>query len=520
MTFMRTHSLRLAFLLVGLFVTFKASFLVYPDIAITYPFVSYDSFQWLADGLFYRGVNIEPTYRQIGLPAVVAILDAFRTLHLLPVITCGLFLVFMFAIVKLLRPTYSPVIVALVVLIVGFNYRLSSFFDYILADQWALTFMTLSLVALTNAIARPHYWQLCLAFAAISLLFQYAVIFSIPAYIVALVYALKEPNARANHIRHLSTGVMIAIFISAPPFIWKWFTKGSPFFSHVIQVPLVQPHFYSIVYYAFNFTAFLGIPATVLTIKGLHTFSRQSRILIAGFAGQILFWVFLYTWHDPRFILYMIPFAAFFIAHGIQLLGNSANWWNSACPKYYRAILATVGIPLVLSFGFFNTGNPLIQNILPITPQCAIELPMEPITKWEGNMTINLRTISLHYYTDCVPGFDAPIAYVSSRRRIPLDSRQKLSELMAIRNCLDSGQTTNCFSEDATIATDYFSAMRRNLTLRRQPQTPGPNIPILSTNIQTALSHRTLYKGKYYSLYINHMSTDDAHVPDVSPREP
>lgn len=63
---------------------YKAANLYYPDLAFTYPFISYDGFQWVADGLHYAGYDTPVAYRNPGLPLLIALLATAGVENLLP----------------------------------------------------------------------------------------------------------------------------------------------------------------------------------------------------------------------------------------------------------------------------------------------------------------------------------------------------------------------------------------------------------------------------------------------------
>src|SRR5712671_2656366 len=83
-----------ALLVAGAFLVWKASHLLYPDLAFTYPFITYDGFQWILDSDFYVGKDVTTTFRNPGLPLVIALLGKLGATRYLPLLTTALLGVF------------------------------------------------------------------------------------------------------------------------------------------------------------------------------------------------------------------------------------------------------------------------------------------------------------------------------------------------------------------------------------------------------------------------------------------
>jgi hypothetical protein len=374
----------------ALLLLWKAWWLRYPDLAWSYPFISFDGYQWILEGLHLRGQDVTTWGRNPGFPAIIALLDAAYAAHLLPLVHVVLLAVFLFLCFRLAGFHASKGAAALAALIIGFGYSTQAFFDYVLADPWAITFLTAALVALEDAPSRPARVLAAALFAAFSFLCQYAIAFALPG--LALFVWLRVLSPAGNRRARLSVvmGAVLGIILVGPIFVYKWKRYGDPLWSAVVHFPLVRPHLFGLPTYAVAALEFLGIPAALAAAVGLVSALRNPGrhllplLVLLGFSA---FWILLYVWLDPRFLLYLLPSGAVFLALGIDRLGVPAAL---ASPEgITRRLIAALGVVLALLLAGYPRPNPFEISRLALTPRTALVLGTRQITRWVGNWSID-----------------------------------------------------------------------------------------------------------------------------------
>lgn len=489
-----------------LFIVYKSFYLLYPDLAFTYPFVSFDGFQWLADGLYSAGHNLESTYRNPGLPLVVALLNNLGILNALPIVHAALLGIFFMYLTRFLRLFFPVEAVALTILFLFFNFKVQTFFDYILADPWAVTLQLVSMFYLYKAESNPRMLVPAYLAAGLSFMFQYAVAFTFPVYLVHAYELLKSHrHSGKQKVAYLSAAVLLVLTIVLPNFVYRWITFGNPLYSKVVHFELVVPHFFASIYYGFGFFSFFGIPAAVAIIIGFFAGLREKGVVSLIYLQAlcyVVFWVFLYAWHDVRFILYMLPCCAFFLAYCVDRF-KIAGWYAWRDAPLQRKIVAYAILPLLLSFGFHHQGGPFTSNLLPLTPQAELVLANEPITSWPGNETINLTTMHIRYHTEIadMPGFSFLAHYWYLRNNVnpvALTEYKELSRIHALSQAA-CGEAYRIRSA-GTLSTDYTSVMRRKLTLHREVEPTYAAAQLVLVRPADPATGTVLFSGEYYKL--------------------
>src|SRR5438128_1222381 len=378
----------------GAFLVWKASPLIYPDLAITYPFITFDGFQWILDADFYAGRDVTTAFRNPGLPLVIALLGKVGATRYLPLLTTALLAIFvLYLALLLMRERYRPWVVAVTVLLVFFNYTLQTTFDFVLADQWAMTLQLAAIYHLRRAKDDLRHLFAFVIMAALSFHFQYAIAWLTPAFLYCWFVEIRPADGPLRHADRIAlAAVALGLVLVAPPFLYKWKHVGDPLFSKVTQFGLVRPHFFGMPYYAVNLLAYFGLPAAVVAVYGF--FRSLGRSGFAGFMSLCFlcwaaFWVFLYSWLDSRFILYAVPFVAVALAEGLERIDVPAlmSFRTQTLP---RALLGCALVPMALLYSLYDRGSPFAAQLLPITPQNALAFGVVPITTWEANVTIDV----------------------------------------------------------------------------------------------------------------------------------
>jgi hypothetical protein len=380
----------LVMLPLALLLLWKAWWLRYPDLAWSYPFISFDGYQWILEGLHLGGQDVTTWGRNPGFPAIIALLDDAYAAHLLPLVHVVLLAVFLFLCFRLAGFHASKGAAALAVLIIGFGYSTQAFFDYVLADPWAITFLTAALVSLEDAPSRPARVLAAAFFAALSFLCQYAIAFALPGLALFVWFRVLSPAGNRRAWLWVSLGAALGVVLVAPIFVYKWKRYGDPLWSAVVQFPLIRPHLFGLPTYSVAALEFLGIPAALAAAVGLVSALRNPGRHLLPLLVQLgfgAFWILLYVWLDPRFLLYLLPSGAVFLALGLDRLDVPAAL---ASPKgITRRLISVLGLVVALLLAGFPRDNPFDISRLPVTPRTALVFGTRMITQWPGDLAID-----------------------------------------------------------------------------------------------------------------------------------
>ena len=313
MSDVRKHADGALFLTIALFAMARSVFLVYPDLNLAYPFLAPDSYDWIANGLAYEGYPVAFSMRAPGLPLMIAALDAAGLLAFLPVVTQAALVGLIILNHVLLARRFGGRAALIVTLILFVNFFLQNLALHVLADIYAALFILAGYACYLRAINHERRYIAASWFLSLSVLFQYAAVAVVPALVIHWALARRRIRAAAL-LRTL-----------APPLalIGAWaFYRATQAHSGIRHIGLLAPHAGSVFFYLLNTASVLGLPAFCLLLAGMAMacFQREremrdflllNALLAASWCG---FWVFLYTWNDRRFILYLLFFLLPFIA--------------------------------------------------------------------------------------------------------------------------------------------------------------------------------------------------------------
>jgi len=491
----------------AVFLFWKASHLIYPDLAFTYPFITFDGFQWILDADFYLGKDVTTAFRNPGLPLVIAVLSKLGASRYLPLLTAALLGVFVLYLALLLvTERYRPWTVAVTVLLVVFNYTLQTTFDFVLADPWAMTLQLVAIYHLRRARDDPRQLFAFVAAAALSFHFQYAVACLTPAFLYCWFVEIRPAVKSRPHVDRIAlVAVAFGLVLITPPFLYKWKHFGDPFFSRVTQFALVRPHFFGMPYYAVNLLAYFGLPAAA--IAGYGFFKSVGRRGFSGFMSLSFlcwaaFWMFLYSWLDSRFILYAVPFVAVALAEGLERV-DLPSLMSFRTQSLARALLGWALVPLALLYSLYDRGSPFAANRLPITPQNALVFGVVPITNWEANVTIDVANWRLENVTDQIPALTYLRRYYPERRRaLQPAAADELQELRRLRAAAENQLGPDVrIARCGSVPDDYYSRMKREIVLeRRMPECNEPAEARLYTAGDEPLEALTIFAGQKYRL--------------------
>lgn len=329
----------------------------------TYKFLTPDSYDWIINGKFLF-VDQDISYRQPGLPLIIKLLLNFDLLGLLPLINHIILIVLLYFIYRItlsIREDGKSKYLALFLIFMLYcNYYLQYFTNLILADLYAITFITISFFLLfTNRI------KLSFLFLGISWLFQNFAPVLVPALVIYIFYTNKEKINLLTWFKKLAIYAFLFLLPSSWWLIYKTILFGNPLYTKVIQFELLKPSMDSLDYYGFNALAIFGFGIILiyffLVIKLEYVwYNKKLLALVTSILISFVFWIVLYDWNDRRFLLYFIPY----YIPLFYLMLMALNW---------RTIYKTV-IAFVLLLNTTLAVPPRnFEDYLPIFPGILIE---------------------------------------------------------------------------------------------------------------------------------------------------
>ncbi|MBD3300224.1 MAG: hypothetical protein GF347_02635 [Candidatus Moranbacteria bacterium] len=338
------------------FIFIRGLFLIYSDLNLLYPFATNDAFDWIANGLYYSGYDVNFSFRQPGLPIIIMLLEKNNLLNILPLINQLFFFFLILFSYKILRLHFSQKISLLTVLILTVNFFLNNLSFYILADLHTTLFLIIGLYYYLRAEKNKKFYLHCSISWTLSLFFQYAFIAVLPAIVAHFLIYRKKDFQNKNFI--ISAIIPFVAFV--PYLIYKKIKFGEFFYSTVQHTELLKFHLDGIFFYLVNIISVLSIPVFVLITIGLFYLikfklfkqgsieKKLNNLLVLStllFIPWFVFWVLLYDWPDKRFIVYLFPALIGFLGFSLNLLFKNFK------EKSNILKLAIVCIYLILLFG-------------------------------------------------------------------------------------------------------------------------------------------------------------------------
>lgn len=385
-------------------------FLVYDDLNLQYPFMFPDSYDWVANGLYYAGYTVNYTVRPPGLPLIIAGLVLADALRLLPLANLAVMLGILAVCYRLFIPGVTRAAALVTITLLFASYFFFSLAFYVLADLYCLLFIALSLLEFVRAREAPRRYVTSALYLGISLVFQYAGIVLLPAY--ALVWLLCRRGISAW--RHLGLAVATAVATLTPWLLYRWVTFGDPLYSRVMHVQLVRWRLDSIPFYLFNTVGAAGVAACVLGLIGLAAALRRSRderllLMLLVLASNVAFWVLLYDWNDRRFVLYWLIPIYYLAAHGVGAI-------IAAVPPFPRRGAVMVAVTLVLAlYANLDCGSPLSVDRIALSPWHHLVAPA--VARGSG-LDIDMSALHLEHI-DRGAGDSLAVAKPLAARRLP-----------------------------------------------------------------------------------------------------
>lgn len=395
-----------------------------PDLNWCYPYMAPDSWDWLANGIFWSGAPIAASFRPPGLPLVLALLHRLQLLPLVPYLNFALLGLTALLLHRLIRLKHTPLVAALATLLFVSNGSLFGYTRYLMAEVWTLPFLVGAAIAFIRAEQRPRLYLLCAALLSLSFLFHYA------GAVVGAGLAL----AMLLHRRSLfaTPWPWLALAVGAPlPAAWlliRALHNRSSENVHVI-VDLVRPSMANLWYYAVVAVALAGLAALPVYIAGfVRLVPRKGRPSSPWAQGVLfplvtlaLFFTLAYSWADKRFLYYLFPFAVAVAAEGIALVVVFAGGGR------LKAALATLFLAVAL-----------LWNRIPYPATSHTLLALSPRDFWDaaqGLSTAKLRSVS-DAWSLSLFATDGFLSF--QRRRATCASPREFAAQGALRSLVDA----------------------------------------------------------------------------------
>ncbi|WP_428108883.1 hypothetical protein [Caldisericum sp.] len=520
-SFFFLNSSTLFFILLIIILSLKVVFIVYPDLPFSYPFMSYDSFEWIADGLFYYGHPVPIIYRDIALPIILGAFNQLDILRWFPMVNELLFFLFITFSYLLLRQFFPKNISIATTLVIFLSFNIQSYFDYILADQWAITFQTISFYFLIKTKYNSKNIKFAIIFASISFLFQYAIGFLFIAYLYLLLSYYKRFNLdkrqKKQYVIHLTIGICIGFILIFPYFLYKFIKFHNPLYSGVTQFSLVKPHLYGIMFYLIGYFSFFGLIFGIIGLYGFLSSIKKHeffRFVLIGFLSYILFWVFLYEWLETRFILYLVTFISFYIAEGLLKIFKN----NILLPQYESVKIVLIILILIPGFFclLFPRDNPFQVNILPITFDRTISFKTKPLSPLPKDLTIDFNNIAINKLNSwqvlkkIINYYPEHLFWVNHN----MIAHNRYLELKQISDMIPQGDYSIA---DCTInenEEEHNSLMRKIIIFQRKIESCISNnkYVLYNSNTPIPLNEPIIYNGRYYRLTTYNKKLNYAHI--------
>lgn len=447
----------------------KCSVLHFPNFIYTYPWISYDGYQWISDSLYYLNRHINITQRNPLLPITFAVLRSFDAVEIFPWILGLLTFLFYVSLYWLSRAFLKPSTARLTILWFFFVFRIHAFFDFILADPWAITTITFGLACLVRVRQNPRFLVGAAAFFGLSLNYQFAAGFMSPALIWFVLAGLGLDWCRSHRIVLVTAGILF-LALALPQFISKWIAFGSPLYSHVIHFPLIRFHLFGLPGYFVGFFAFLGWPLALVVAAGLKRASRQRspewQLIHLSAACMFVFWILCYLWLDIRFLLYLVPMWVVYAGYAIETFKFETRLSFVGKTPFQR-LLIIAGIYFGISLSAIKAGA-FDGSGLALTPETTLRFSSSPLTQW-GVPVLNFHNFTTEYSDADSSRFTA-LKYQRFYRKTEYDKEQKLigDEAHDIGKMVREQTTpTERVGLAGELASDFYSKMRLFNTIER-----------------------------------------------------
>ncbi len=286
-----------------------------------YIYIHQDFWRRMIDAQYYLGLRADPQFHP-PIPSLIFSLFILLKNNQLFIINFISNTLFAFLIFIICRKFTKNSIAAFVTSIFYLtNYSIINQANYLgLYDLLASFVITLG-VFLFIIKSRSLKWNfivgIILGFAG---LIQYSGIFSIPLIILLIIF--DKNLSKQNKIRNCLTLILSSGIIFSTFFIYRFLFFGNPLYSQVEHFGFIGFKLSSLVYYIFAIPAFFKIPVVLVSLGGLYKIIRSKSHFkfILLILPSVIFFLFLYTWIDWRFMVYFIPIIYLLFCEGLIFL--------------------------------------------------------------------------------------------------------------------------------------------------------------------------------------------------------
>ena len=299
------------------------------DLNWCYPYLSPDSYDWIANGLYLAGEKVASSWRPPGLPLLIAALFKLGLLSWLPVANVAVLGLTTAALYLLLRERHGAWISACAAWFFFANDYVQDLTKYVMAEIYCTLFIVLAARAFFRSSRDPRGYRTCTLLLGVGFLFHNATL------IVGIGFAIAFLVTRRADVRRREVwqGLGGAALIVGGWVVARWLhyraNPGGP--RHGVE-DLLRFAPENIRFYAIAGTALLGLAILPLYGAGFLRFAardfpdRAYRTAVAvPLLALAVFWFFFYDWVDKRFLYYLFPFCVCLLAEGLESLAAYAR---------------------------------------------------------------------------------------------------------------------------------------------------------------------------------------------------
>ena len=370
--------------------------LLVADLNWCYPYVTSDSYDWIANGLSWAGENVAASWRPPGLPLFISALFKLGLLSWLPVANVLVLGLTTVALYLLLRERHGAWISACASWFFFANDYVQDITKYLLADIYCTLFIVLAALFFVRAARDPRHYRTSALLLGVGFLFHNATVVAGIGFAVAFFLTRRGDLRRREVWQGLGGAALFVGGWTVARGLHYHFNPDGP--RHGVEA-LLYFSAENVRFYAIAGPALLGLAILPLYGAGFLRFAardipdRAWRVAVVAPLGALtVFWFFFYDWADKRFLYYLFPFCICFLAEGLDALAAWARRGRLA------AALACAYLGAALLWNQIRYPSYGIQY-LALTPQDFLEASVTECRFPQGKVTFHLagaRVVRLH----------------------------------------------------------------------------------------------------------------------------
>ena len=370
--------------------------LLVSDLSWCYPYVTSDSYDWIANGLSWAGENVSASWRPPGVPLLIAALFKLGLLSWLPVVNVLVLGLTTAALYLLLRERHGPWTSACASWFFFANDYVQDITKYLHAEIYCTLFIVLAALFFARAARDPRHYRTSALLLGVGFLFQNATVVAGIGFAVAFFLTRWGDLRRREVWQGLGGAAFFAGGWTVARGLHYHLHPGGP--RHGVEA-LLYFSAENVRFYAIAGPALLGLAILPLYAAGFLRFAAKDfpdRAYRAAVAAPLVslgvFWFFFYDWADKRFLYYLFPFCICFLAEGLDVLAARARRGRPA------AALACAYLLAALLWNQIRYPSYGIQY-LALTPQDFLEASVTEYPSPKGKVTFHLagaRVVRLH----------------------------------------------------------------------------------------------------------------------------